>query len=506
MRGLRQGRRISGPELVTRAQFNAALAKEAEVPGVGFLLKNRRTPKEMRKGQEGYVLRIPRRHEAHHFSISGAPGSGKTQTIMQIMDQVNDRAKSDTAIVWDPTGVLTERYYQTERKDVILNPLDARCPSWNPSWELSGLNAFDEATARAMGSSLYVGRAASTQDGTTFFSDTSIDLWTQIITHSPPREAQDLAYWMAHADPELDQRVVGTKCEQDLNKTSAPMRNGILSSFCMVQQSLASIPTSRQASKWTVKDWCEKREGWIFLTSTPDTAEAIRPIQSLWIDMLIRRLMAQREQPKLRAPWFFFDELAELQRLPMLEPAMNQGRKFNMRMVLGFQAMSQVEYLYGRDQAQAILAAPGIQTYMRTMENTAAEWMCKQCGKQRLERLVESFSATWAGSSKGQSVRTEVIDTELFLPSEFMGLPDMHGILRHGNSLVRIQLPHLSQIKRGEAFIARPDVPTVLLNVNEAEPANLLDLPPEPAAEPNPGQLVTPTNGRRASLWGLGAE
>ena len=466
MRELRAGRLLAGPRLVSRALFNEEQRKEKEQPGVGLLLKNKRSPGEMAAGQEGYILRIPKRHESHHFSIAGAPGAGKTQTIQQLIDQVNDRGETDTAIVWDPTGVLTERYYQQERGDIILNPLDARCPSWNPKWELSGVNAFDEATARAMGSSLYVGRAASTQDGTTFFSDTSIDLWTQIVAHSDIPEAQDLAAWMAKPDPELDRRVVGSKCEQDLNKNAAPQRNGILSSFCMIQQSLASIPTSKEKEVWTVKDWCEDRKGWIFLTSTPDTAETIRPLQSLWIDMLIRRLMAQRERPDLRAPWFFFDELAELQRLPMLEPAMNQGRKFNLRMVLGFQAMSQVEYLYGKDQAQAILAAPGLQIYMRTMENTSAEWMSKQCGLQRVERLVESFAATWAGNSKGQSVRTEVVDVALFIPSVFMGLADMRGILRHGNSLVLLHLPHLSRVKRCEAFIPREDVPTIVSPVD----------------------------------------
>jgi len=462
---LRSGRVVSGPKLVSRAEFNADQRAQKEIPGVGLVLKNSRTPGELLKGKEGSVLRIPKRHESHHFSIAGAPGAGKTQTIMQLMDQVNDRRATDTAVVWDPTGVLTERYFDAGRGDVILNPLDARCPSWNPKWELSGTNAFDEATARAMGSSLYVGRAASTQDGTTFFSDTSIDLWTQIVAHCEIGESQDLARWMASPDPELDMRVIGSKCEQDLNKNAAPQRNGILSSFCAIQGSLSSIPTSEDAEVWTVKDWCNKRHGWLFLTSTPDTAATIRPLQSLWIDMLIRRLMAMREQPDLRAPWFFFDELAELQRLPMLEPAMNQGRKFNLRMVLGFQAMAQVEHLYGRDLAQAILAAPGVQIYMRTMEHSSAKWMSEQCGLQRLERLVESFGATWTGNSKGQSVRTELVDVALFIPSVFMGMPDMQGILRHGNSLVMVRMPHLPKIKRCLAFVGRKDVPTRLTYV-----------------------------------------
>ena len=46
-----------------------------------------------------------------------------------------------------------------------------------------------------------------------------------------------------------------------------------------------------------------------------------------------------------------------------------------------------------------------------------------------------------------------------------MGLADMRGILRHGNSLVMLQLPHLSRVKRCEAFIPREDVPTIVSTV-----------------------------------------
>ena len=147
---------------------------KARLLASGLMLRNPRTVGEVRRSDEGRVLRIPFRHEAHHFSIAGAPGAGKTQLIIQFIDQVQDRSETDTAVIWDPTGVLTERYYQPEAREVILNPLDARCPSWNPAWELSPTNAMAEAEAHAMGTSLYVGRAATTQDGSTFFSDKSI--------------------------------------------------------------------------------------------------------------------------------------------------------------------------------------------------------------------------------------------------------------------------------------------------------------------------------------------
>ena len=280
LRELRAGRKIDGPELQTRAEFNGGIRKEGEAPGVGLMLRNARNCCEIVLGDEGRVLRIPYRHEPHHFSIAGAPGAGKTQLIIQFIDQVQDRAETDAAVIWDPTGVLTERYYQPERGDVILNPLDARCPSWCPAWELSPTNAMAEAEAHAMGTSLYVGRAATTQDGSTFFSDKSIAIWTHLNAHTPPKEARDLAYWMGNEE-ELDRRLLGSECEGDINKNSPNQRNGILASFRAPKQALASIPPSREAPRWTVREWCESRKGWIFLTATPDTAAALRPLQSL---------------------------------------------------------------------------------------------------------------------------------------------------------------------------------------------------------------------------------
>ncbi len=64
-----------------------------------------------------------------------------------MIDQVNDRGGTDTAIAWDSTGILMELHHQPETGDTILNPPDARYFSWNPKWELSGVSAFEEAMA-----------------------------------------------------------------------------------------------------------------------------------------------------------------------------------------------------------------------------------------------------------------------------------------------------------------------------------------------------------------------
>jgi len=53
MRELRAGRLLAGPRLVSRALFNEEQRNEKEQPGVGLLLKNKRSPGEMVAGQEG---------------------------------------------------------------------------------------------------------------------------------------------------------------------------------------------------------------------------------------------------------------------------------------------------------------------------------------------------------------------------------------------------------------------------------------------------------------------
>ena len=462
-RELRAGRKNDGPELQSRAEFNAGIRKQGELPGVGLMLRNARSWSEVRRGDEGRVLRIPFRHAASLLDCWRSRGWQDPAHHPTDRPGTGPRGDGHSRDLGSDRSVR-ERYYQPERGDVILNPLDARCPSWNPAWELSPTNAMAEAEAHAMGTSLYVGRAATTQDGSTFFSDKSIAIWTHLNAHTPPAEARDLAYWMGHEE-ELDRRLVGSECEGDINKNSPNQRNGILASFRAPKQALASIPTSKEAPHWTVREWCEERKGWIFLTAhrTPPRLSGRCSRSGSICDPPSDGATGAAD---LRNPWFFFDELAALHRLPMLEPAMNQGRKFGLRMVLGFQAMSQVEYLYGKDQAQAILASPGTQTYMRTMESTSAEWMGKQCGAQRLEELVESFPSSWAGNSKGQSVSTKIIERAVFIPSVFLGLPDMHGVLRHGNSLVKIHLPHMARVKRCEAFVPREDIPTVITDIS----------------------------------------
>jgi hypothetical protein len=54
------------------------------------------------------------------------------------------------AIVYDPACEFVKQFYNPHRGDIVLNPLDARMPYWNPSKELRR-----KAEAKALAVSLY---------------------------------------------------------------------------------------------------------------------------------------------------------------------------------------------------------------------------------------------------------------------------------------------------------------------------------------------------------------
>ena len=73
------------------------------------------------------------------------------------------------------------------------------------------------------------------------------------------------------------------------------------------------------------------------MTSTPDMLDAVLPLQSMWLDMLLLKLQSVERQPDQPRTWVVLDELASLKALPQLATALTKQRKSGNPIVLGFQ-------------------------------------------------------------------------------------------------------------------------------------------------------------------------
>jgi type IV secretory pathway TraG/TraD family ATPase VirD4 len=204
----------------------------------------------------------------------------------------------------------------------------------------------------------------------------------------------ELAYWMAHPE-EIDRRVKGTEHEHTLTVNAAPQRAGILGSLNEAGKPLRMMPTHSEGRRvWTAREWAAQRKGWIFITSTPETIDALRPVQSLWLDMLILKLQTSQRQPGEPRVWMVLDELASLNALPQLHSALTKQRKSDNPIVLGFQGMSQLDALYPKKSA-TILSQAFTNIVLRTREPRGSRHLSDLIGKAQLERIRENKPARW---------------------------------------------------------------------------------------------------------------
>ncbi len=427
---LKYGRRLKGPIMLTPTQFNRALKAD----GLGI-----ETSEKVTFPNKKTLLRIPKSAEAKHIQIMGDTGTGKSTLIKQILQQVADRGEA--AIVYDPAGEFTESFYKEGRGDWILNPLDRRAPYWTPSSELR-----NPAEARTIAASMYQPREDKRGE---FFTDTPQKIFAHLLKYKPSPE--ELVQWMSN-EKEIDRRLKGTELANFAPKDAPQQRSGVLASLGLVADSLRLLPTRSEAHEreWSATEWADKREGWIFLTSTEAEQEALRPLHSLWIDLLVLRLLT-RPKPGQKKAWLVIDELASLQRLPQFHTALTKGRKSDNPIVFGYQGKAQLETIYGH-LAEVMLSQPTTKFILRTAEPNAAKWAAEMIGEVEIERVRETVAD---GKRQGKSFTLDRQIEPLVMKSEVEGLPDLHTFVKINNYVSRFSFPPMSLPKIANALEPR---------------------------------------------------
>lgn len=435
LREMKYGRRLKGPIMLSPRSFNGAVAGD----GIGIVTTDpARALRIPFFTSERVVLRIPRANEAQHIEIIGDTGSGKTTLIMQMLQQIKQRGES--AIIYDPACEFVKRFYNPAQ-DIILNPLDSRCPYWGPAEELRR-----KAEAKAIAASLY--QPTSDKKGE-FFTETPQKIFAHLLTFGPT--PQQLVEWMSNPD-EIDARVQGTELASIIAPGAQQQRAGVLASLGLIADSLRMLPTREQARgrTWSATEWSEKRDGWIFITSKATEREALRPLHSLWIDLLVLRLL-NAPTAEQRPVWFVLDELASLQRLPQLHTAITENRKSKNPLILGFQGKAQLETIYGH-LAEVMLSQPATKIFLKTTEPKAAEWVSKAIGNIEIERMRETHVH---GTREGKSFTIDRQTEPLVMDSEISGLADKHAFLKLGNNVARFAFTYCDMPPIAEDFKAR---------------------------------------------------
>jgi hypothetical protein len=433
----RHGRRTKGPKLAS--PFGWLRARKED--GIRFQLQSGNSSSNWKTRLPfGPSYRIPRRLESSHIMLMGDTGSGKSSAIRQILRQVQERG--ETALVYDPAMDFVSEFYDPERGDLILNPLDARCPYWSLTDEL----LRDETAATIAAAFL-----PDKEYEKAFFTDGPRRILAHLLKYKST--SSDLLKWMS--DPEqIASRVKGTPLAALIDPTAPAQRAGVISSLNMVADSLELLPEYSDAhgNTFSTAEWHTERKRWVFLTSNPGYREKILPLHSVWLDLFILRMMGYCEDRKAKPVWFVIDELASLNKLPQLHTAVTENRKYGNPVVLGFQGRSQMEKRYGKD-AEAMLSQPATKVFFKTSEPRAAKWISDAIGEIEVERLKESRSMGLLRSKKSFSL--EIVTKPLVMASEISGLEPLRGFIKQENRVVPVRFALAKKRSKQPEFIER---------------------------------------------------
>jgi hypothetical protein len=430
----RYGRQLKGPELLPPAAFN----RRAQARGISIATIQRLSWMDRILRRDYHCVCLPREVENQHFLLMGDTGMGKSLLIRQILLQV--AARNETAIVYDPALEVTPEFYSPERGDQMLNPLDDRTPYWDLAAEIS-----HEAEALTLAVSLY----PDLPQKDLCLSRAARAIVAHLLTLGP--SPNELSRWMCQDDA-IERQVAGTKLAALL---ASPQREALLTELKAVGRVFRLLPlTSGNRERWSSREWSQKRRGWLFLTSTPQTREWLSPLTSFWLDLLVMRLMNQG-MAGARPVWFVLDPLATLRKLPQLQTAILENRKSNNRVVLGLQSPSQLEESYG-NAVKRMLSQVATKVFLRTTEADSANWISETIGEVEIERLLKSETKWHNWRSRRREIDQFDRQTKrLVSASQIMALAPRQGYLKLDNRVVRFSFSLIQLPRKQVAFIER---------------------------------------------------
>jgi hypothetical protein len=232
-----------------------------------------------------------------------------------------------------------------------------------------------------------------------------------------------------------------------------------------------------------------------FLT-VGDTRDALRPLQSGWIDMCIARVMSSKQRAK--RIWIVLDELDTLGPLSKLHDGMTQLRSTGHPMVLGIQNFEQLEDRYGK-QARTIFSQAFTKFILAVSEGNTAKALEQLIGDEEIRRFRENRTGSLFGTrDRAGFSGPEDVRKPLVWSSEIQGLPDLCGYFlqrptteKIGLNVVGFKLPYMPPVKRCEGLVRRKLAEAV--PAKEAQPA-----PPAPGFVPQPATSRAPSAGAPA--------
>lgn len=439
----------------------------------------------------------PWRLEQSHAMLIGTTGMGKTVAMSDMLAEA--RAKGQRCVVFDLTGAFIEHFHDS-RRDIILNPLDARCPQWN---------LFDE--CRSEGEFWAAAEALVPHDGggeAQFWVIAARALFVEFCLKlvAEGRATNDaLARELMTADlSRVHAMMRGTIADPLTAPEAARMAESIRAVFNVNAKALKLLPVT--GPRFSVRHWVEeddRRGSVVFISARYVDMSVCAQLLTLWLDMAMNTLMTTARTPDLKC-WFFIDELGALHRLPALEKGLQTARNFGGAIVLGLHAYAKLKEVYGENMAMTLSSLARTKLILGTADRETATWCSDFIGHRQVRDMEEAYTYGYNNARDAVSLTPRKHIEPLLLPDQLMNLPRLSGYIKFpdGFPAAPVKLKPVSRPKVAETFIGRAqDRPTAARSAPALPPAQA-PLPSGPGSTEHPssnddgaGKPVVPKQG-----------
>lgn len=376
----------------------------------------------------GRKFGISKRLLVKNILLTGAPGTGKTSWMMQMLARLRATQESEDAIVvFDTKGDYYHKFGKRTDCEVIVIGNGRQYENLTRYWNLFGefmerdsdgnlrYTKYSDQEARELAAGLYVGMESVTQP---FFHSAAIDITAMVMT-GMAREAERtgdrrklhtcyLARFLKTATRDEFLAVLADSKNPDFKsaveyisggKEMNGQAQGVLSTIRTMANRIligifgdGALPREIAGREFSMKDiYHAGKKMLVFVEYDLKVGTTLSPIYRLLFDTLFREALGQQERRR-RNLYVMLDEMALLCKLDRIGEVVNVGRSLKLSVTAGIQDINQIFSLYGEAEGRTILAGFGNLISFHVRDEGCREYISGRFGRNRTDTAFVSMN------------------------------------------------------------------------------------------------------------------
>jgi len=385
------------------------------------------------KGQygngEGGIIPMSETLFSKHLLMLGGIGTGKTNTIFQVLDQLEIKA-DDVVVIFDTKGDYYQRFYQ--KGDIVISNDDNATGKfgidyWNIFNEISNTRSPEEDINEIV-KTLFFERSKNTMQP--FFPNAARDILAGVMIHlvrsNGERTNKILCDLFERAS--VDELRSFLDAHDDLRglgyyiaKDSPQQAQGVLSELHQMLHEIF-IGNFKKAGTISIRDSIREKGGRrVFIEYDLGIGNTLTPIYRLLLDMALKEAMSRKKSEG--NVWFIIDEFRLIPHLQHIDDGINFGRSLGIKFIIGVQNVEQVFSAYGEQLARSILSGFSTMFSFRVNDVTTRTYIKEHCGQNR---KYEAFPSKVGSRGLVENVRDAFVVEDW----EIMNLKDGQAIVK----------------------------------------------------------------------------